>query len=290
MKALDEERVGRVPPNNLDAERSVLGAMMQDHEALSLALEALIEEDFYHPANKELFDAMHALNSSGQPVDIVTVDEELSRRGTLEGVGGIQYVVEISQYVPTTANVKAYIQIVAEKATLRRLIKASSDISQESYTQQDPVAEILGRAEKAIFDIVMRRTEGSTLVHIADILPDTYQRIENLSRLKGGIDGVPTGFIDLDNLLTGLRGKGGGYKLTKTPDQYTVGSILRLTEGSLAPVSCLESPEAVSCDRIDSCRTLPMWRGLDKLINNYLDNITLADLVQPDEQWSNYVI
>ena len=91
-------------------------------------------------------------------------------------------------------------------------------------------------------------------------------------------------------MLAGVRGKGGGYKLTKTPDQYTVGSILRLTEGSLAPVSCLESPEAVSCDRIDSCRTLPMWRGLDKLINNYLDNITLADLVQPDEQWSNYVI
>ena len=91
-------------------------------------------------------------------------------------------------------------------------------------------------------------------------------------------------------MLNGLRGKGGGYKLTKTPDQYTVGSILRLTEGSLAPVSCLESPEAVSCDRIDSCRTLPMWRGLDELINNYLDNITLADLVQPDEQWSNYVI
>ena len=93
-----------------------------------------------------------------------------------------------------------------------------------------------------------------------------------------------------DKMLAGVRGKGGGYKLTKTPDQYTVGSILRLTEGSLAPVSCLESPEAVSCDRIDSCRTLPMWRGLDKLINNYLDNITLADLVQPDEQWSNYVI
>ena len=93
-----------------------------------------------------------------------------------------------------------------------------------------------------------------------------------------------------DKMLAGVRGKGGGYKLTKTPDQYTVGSILRLTEGSLAPVSCLESPEAVSCDRIDSCRTLPMWRGLDELINNYLDNITLADLVQPDEQWSNYVI
>ena len=93
-----------------------------------------------------------------------------------------------------------------------------------------------------------------------------------------------------NNLLTGLRGKGGGYKLTKSPDQYTVGSILRLTEGSLAPVSCLESPDALSCERMDCCRTLPMWRGLDHLINNYLDNITLADLIQPEEPWSNYVI
>ena len=82
----------------------------------------------------------------------------------------------------------------------------------------------------------------------------------------------------------------GIIKLTKSPDQYTVGSILRLTEGSLAPVSCLESPDALSCERMDCCRTLPMWRGLDHLINNYLDNITLADLIQPEEPWSNYVI
>ena len=203
---MEEERAGRVPPNNLDAERSVLGAMMQDHEALSLAIEALRAEDFYHPANRELFDAMHRLQSAGQPVDIVTVDEELTRRGTLEGVGGIQYVVDISRYVPTTANARAYIQIVAEKATLRRLIHAGDEIVQASYAQQEPLADILGHAEKSIFDIVMRRTEGSTLVHIADILPDTYQRIETLSRLKGAIDGVPTGFVDLDNLLTGLHG------------------------------------------------------------------------------------
>ena len=93
-----------------------------------------------------------------------------------------------------------------------------------------------------------------------------------------------------DGYVEGVHGKGGGYKLTKSPDQYTVGSILRLTEGSLAPVSCLESPDALSCERMDCCRTLPMWRGLDHLINNYLDNITLADLIQPEEPWSNYVI
>ena len=244
---MEEERAGRVPPNNLDAERSVLGAMMQDHEALSLAIEALRAEDFYHPANRELFDAMHRLQSAGQPVDIVTVDEELTRRGTLEGVGGIQYVVDISRYVPTTANARAYIQIVAEKATLRRLIHAGDEIVQASYAQQEPVADILGHAEKSIFDIVMRRTEGSTLVHIADILPDTYQRIETLSRLKGAIDGVPTGFVDLDNLLTGLHGGelvlvGARPSMGKTSFGMNVLSYASVMAGKTVAAFSLEMP------------------------------------------------
>ena len=244
---MEEERAGRVPPNNLDAERSVLGAMMQDHEALSLAIEALRAEDFYHPANRELFDAMHRLQSAGQPVDIVTVDEELTRRGTLEGVGGIQYVVDISRYVPTTANARAYIQIVAEKATLRRLIHAGDEIVQASYAQQEPLADILGHAEKSIFDIVMRRTEGSTLVHIADILPDTYQRIETLSRLKGAIDGVPTGFVDLANLLTGLHGGelvlvGARPSMGKTSFGMNVLSYASVMAGKTVAAFSLEMP------------------------------------------------
>ena len=244
---MEEERAGRVPPNNLDAERSVLGAMMQDHEALSLAIEALRAEDFYHPANRELFDAMHRLQSAGQPVDIVTVDEELTRRGTLEGVGGIQYVVDISRYVPTTANARAYIQIVAEKATLRRLIHAGDEIVQASYAQQAPLADILGHAEKSIFDIVRRRTEGSTLVHIADILPDTYQRIETLSRLKGAIDGVPTGFVDLDNLLTGLHGGelvlvGARPSMGKTSFGMNVLSYASVMAGKTVAAFSLEMP------------------------------------------------
>lgn len=201
-----DEPVMRVPPNNADAERSVLGCMMQDREALSVALELLTAEDFYQPANREIFDAMHELNAQGMPVDLVTTDEELTRRGTLEGVGGLSYLVELSQCMPTTANARAYVQIVDEKATLRRMIKATGDIASSCYAQADPVSDILGVAEKSIFDIIMRRHEGSTLKHISDVLPETYLRIERLSELKGGIDGVPMGFVDLDNLLTGLHG------------------------------------------------------------------------------------
>lgn len=108
--------------------------------------------------------------------------------------------------MPSTVNARAYVQIVDEKATLRRMIKATSDIASACYEQTEAVNDILGVAEKSIFDIIMRRHEGSTLTHIADVLPDTYLRIEQLTELKGGIDGVPTGFVDLDNLLTGLHG------------------------------------------------------------------------------------
>ena len=195
----------RVPPNNADAEKSVLGCMMQDREALSLAFELLTADDFYQPANREIFDAMHALNTQGMPIDLVTVDDELTRRGTLEGVGGTNYLIELSQCMPSTVNARAYVQIVDEKATLRRMIKATGDIASACYQQTEAVSDILGVAERSIFDIIMRRHEGSTLTHIADVLPDTYLRIEQLTELKGGIDGVPTGFVDLDNLLTGLH-------------------------------------------------------------------------------------
>lgn len=136
----------------------------------------------------------------------MTVDDELTRRGTLEGVGGSNYLVELSQSMPSTVNARAYVQIVDEKATLRRMIKATSDIASACYEQTEAVSDILGVAEKSIFDIIMAPPRGRTLTHIADVLPDTYLRIEQLTELKGGIDGVPTGFVDLDNLLTGLHG------------------------------------------------------------------------------------
>lgn len=202
---MDEQNM-RVPPNHADAEKSVLSCMMQDREALSLAFELLSADDFYQPAHREIFDGMHQLNSQGMPVDLVTVDEELSRRGTLEGVGGTNYLIEISQFLPSSVNARAYVQIVDEKATLRRMIKATGEIATACYEQADPVSDILGVAEKSIFDIIMRRHEGTALKHIADVLPDTYLKIEKLAQLKGSIDGVPTGFIDLDNLLTGLHG------------------------------------------------------------------------------------
>ena len=151
---------GAVPPHSTEAERSVLGAMLQDGAAVTAAAELLRPEDFYTPAHKEIFDAAQSLAAAGMAVDLVTMDAELSSRGTLPGVGGVEYLIELTQFVPTTANIRYYIRIVSEKSTLRRLIGAAGEISQASYAQEKELPEVLALSEKLIFDIVMQRAGG----------------------------------------------------------------------------------------------------------------------------------
>ena len=194
------------PPQSIEAERSVLGALLQDGRAVSIAMEMLKEDDFYTPAHQAIYAAIRTLAQQSVAVDLITVDAELSRRGTLDGVGGSAYLVELLQYVPTTANVQYYISIVLEKSTLRQLIQAASVISRNCYSQQMELKDILSAAEKSIFDIVMRRTGGEQLVHIREVLFTTYAQIEELARLKGRVAGVTTGFTALDKLLTGMHG------------------------------------------------------------------------------------
>ena len=203
---MQNQALTAIPPHSTDAERSVLGALLQDGNALSAAVEALKDDDFYVPAHKEIFDAARQLSASNMAVDLVTMDAELSRRGTLPGIGGIEYLIDLTQFVPTTANVKYYIRIVSEKATLRRLIQAAGDISHAAYAQEQELPEVLGLSEKLIFDIVMQRTGSDELQHIRDVMTRTYEQMETLARLKGGISGVPSGFYSLDNLTTGFHG------------------------------------------------------------------------------------
>ena len=195
---------GRVPPHSMDAERSVLGAMLQDRNALLLANEALSPEDFYSPAHREIFTAMRMLFNQSQPIDLVTVSNELTRTGKLDGIGGLDYLIDLTGYVPSTANARAYIKIIEEKSTLRKLIDASGTITQESYLGEKEVPEVLELAERSIYDIAMRRgTEA--FVPAREEVPRTYAKIQELLVNKGSINGIPTGFTDLDNLLTGLH-------------------------------------------------------------------------------------
>ena len=236
-----------IPPNNQDAERSVLGAMLQDQEAALLALEILDPEAFYAPAHKEIFDSIKALQRLGRRADLITVDEELSRRGTLEGVGGTEYLISLTQYVPTVSNVRAYIDIVDEKYTLRRLIDAADEIRTESYGNELLLSDVLANAEKSIFDISMKRSGSDTLVPICDVMTNTYAQIEELARLKGKVSGVPTGYHELDNLLTGLHGGeliliGARPSMGKTSFAINLAQYAAVKAGKTVAVFSLEMP------------------------------------------------
>ena len=202
----DQQILSALPPSSLDAERSVLGAVLQDSGAANLAFETLSPEDFYSAEHREIFEAMRTLHIAGNPIDLMTLGNELTRRGTLDSVGGAAYLLQAVRFVPTTANTRTYIEIVLEKATLRRLISASQQIQQQCYQQSDPLQDVLHNAERLIFDIVMKRGGSDSLRPINSVLMSTFDQIEELSRLKGRLGGVPTGLYDLDRMLTGLHG------------------------------------------------------------------------------------
>lgn len=238
---------GVTPPNSPEAEKSVLGAMLQDTNAVLQAVEQLKPDDFYQPQHRELFSAMLDLNAAQKPIDLVTVSTELTRRGTMDGIGGTSYLVDLISYVPTTVNVRTYITLILEKSTLRKLIHAGQQITQECYQQQVSLQETLSHAEKSIFDIVMNRTEGESLKHIREVLMNTYEQIEELARHPGEMTGVPTGFIDLDNLLTGMHGGeliliGARPSMGKTSFAMNIASHASIYAGKSVAVFSLEMP------------------------------------------------
>ncbi len=196
--------LGRIPPHSLEAEQSVLGAMLLDKEAINTAMETIRPDDFYKEANQEIFEAMIVLNNRNEPVDIITLSEELKRRGTLEPVGGINYLANLSGSIATTANTKYYCNIVEEKSTLRKLIKSSNEIMGLAYENSEEVNAIIEKAEKNIFDI----TQGAHkkgIVPISEVLLTSFAQIEERAANKGGLTGLTTGFSDLDRKLSGLQ-------------------------------------------------------------------------------------
>lgn len=194
----------RIPPNHPESEKSVLGAMIRSREAALLAIETLSPDDFYDPANREVYFAMLSMATASREIDLVTLDEELTRRGKLDAIGGAAYLVELSRSVPSAVNVQAYIRIVDEKSTLRKLIAASENILKECYAAEEETQDILESAEKSIYDITMRKG-GEQLQPIQPVLLSTFEKIELLVKNNGKIEGVPTGYTELDDMLTGLH-------------------------------------------------------------------------------------
>ena len=193
-----------VPPHDDAAETAVLGSMFLDREAASLALEILQGDDFYRPDHRMVFEAAEELYHSGIPIDMITMKNKLEEKGVFAQIGGVSFLASISTAVGSSANMRHYAAIVEEKSILRRLIRASGDISRLSYEGRESVNTIMDTAEKSIFDIMQKR-HTDQFHHIRDIAVDSIERIEDIYHSKGKLTGVPTGFVDFDAKTAGLQ-------------------------------------------------------------------------------------
>lgn len=196
--------VGKVPPHDLEAEQAVLGSMVIDKDSVIAAAEKLTEEDFYREDNRIIFRAIINLYRKAEPVDIITLKSELASMGKLDAVGGLEYLAELSDKVPTTANVDKYIKIVEENSVLRALIKTSDEIKEQAYDSAQEVEFIVDEAESKILKINQKRNQ-SGYSSIKDVLVDSFAQLEELYNRKQHIAGLTTGFTDLDKYTAGLH-------------------------------------------------------------------------------------
>lgn len=196
--------VDKIPPQSIEAEQSVLGSMIIEKEAIFTAMELLREEDFYRTAHRKIFEAIMALSERGEPVDLVTLADELQRRHALEEAGGTAYLSALAGAVPTAANVQYYALIVREKSLLRSLIHAATKIITECYEGPPDVEEFLDAAEQQIFEIG-KQGKQQGFVPLKEVLKETFDRIERLFDDKRGVTGLSTGFNDLNSICSGLQ-------------------------------------------------------------------------------------
>lgn len=196
--------LGKVPPNDIEAEQAVLGSMLTDKDAVISAIEVLKEDDFYREDNKIIYGAIINLYSKAEPIDIITLKDELIGLGKFENIGGLEYLAELPEKVPTTANVEKYIKIVEEKSILRNLIKTGNEIVSLGYDPVNEVEYIMDQAEKEIFNATQKRNQKG-YSSVKDVLVETFTQLEELYNKKQHITGVPTGFADLDYRTAGLH-------------------------------------------------------------------------------------
>lgn len=199
-----EEATGTIPPQNLEAEASLIGSILLDGESIGQIADILSAADFYEDRHRIIYAAMSKLYEDHRPIDLLTLSNELEKSKLLDGVGGASYLTELTNLVPTASHIEQYAQIVAEKATRRRLIKAAQTITKHGYNEEQPVAQLLAQSEADLF-AVSQDTVGQDLISIENVLTQSFDRLEELHKDKSKIRGVPTGFPSLDKLLAGLQ-------------------------------------------------------------------------------------
>lgn len=197
--------LGKIPPHDLDAEQAVLGSMLTDKDAVVAAIETLKEDAFYRDDNKAIYQAILNLYNKSEPIDIITLKDELESMNKFEQVGGFEYLASLPEKVPTTANVQKYIKIVEEKSILRNLIKTANEIIELGYDPTEDVEDIMDGAERKIFDIMQSKNQKG-YTPIKDALIESVMTLEQLYNRKQSITGISTGFIQLDYKTAGLHG------------------------------------------------------------------------------------
>lgn len=198
------EDMTRIPPHSVESEQSILGSILLDKEAIITVSETINPDDFYKEAHKIIYESMIKLSNKSEPIDLITLTEELKKQGHLDDVGGISYITSLSTIVPTTSNVKYYADIVKEKSVLRKLIKVSNDIINLGYDGSTKIEDVLEVAEKRYL-IYHKKKTSDDFKSINSVLMDTYDMIEHLYTNKSEITGITTGFRDLNKKINGMQ-------------------------------------------------------------------------------------
>jgi replicative DNA helicase len=193
-----------LPPQNLEAEMAVLGSMLIDENAIGVALEAIDKSSFYKDSHRKVFDVVLSLYNDSKAVDLITLTDELKRQGLLDKIGGVSFLTELVNSVPTAANISHYVKIVKEKSILRSLINNSTKIVSLCYGTDGNIAEVVDEAEKLIFEVSDTRHKGSS-IQLKEIIKNSIETIDRLYQKKAHVTGVPTGFVDLDLKTAGLQ-------------------------------------------------------------------------------------
>jgi len=203
-KKNEKDILEKLPPQNIEAEQSLLGSLLIDKDAIIKVADIVDAEDFYHDKHRTIFEAIIDLYSKREPIDLLTLGNRLTEKGKLEDVGGRSYLVSLSNMVPTSSHVVNYAEIVQKKASLRNLIKAATEITEMGFNEEEDVSSILDKSEQKLFS-VSQSHQKEMFVPITSILNETFERIDQIHKEKGKLRGVPTGYNDLDNLLAGLQ-------------------------------------------------------------------------------------
>lgn len=201
---MEEALIKRIMPNNLEAEQSVIGAMIMDREAVVVASETLVREDFYHQQYGIIFEAIVEIFNEEQPVDVITLQNRLREKDVPTELSSLEFVGELVTSVPTSANIKYYANIVKEKAMLRKLIKVNEEIANQCYLGRDSLENIMAETERQIFNLLQNRA-GGDFIPIKQVVINALEKIEMASKTKGNVTGIATGFVDLDYRMSGLQ-------------------------------------------------------------------------------------